>query len=250
MTSPVEPDLTDDRLLGGRLRFLQPRRGYRVAIDPVLLAAAVAARPGERVLDAGTGTGAAALCLAARVPGAAVIGLERDAELLAIGRRNADASLAVAPIDLVAGDLLAPPALLAARPFDHVMSNPPYHRRGAATPPVTATGAAAHLAEVALPAWIGACLALLRPSGRLTLIHRADALADLLAALTGRAGDVVVFPLWPNVDAPAAKRVVVAARKGGRGPSRLARGLVLHELDGRYTEAAEAILRDGAPIPL
>ena len=104
--------------------------------------------------------------------------------------------------------------------------------------------------EGELAAWIGACLARLRPQGRLTLIHRADVLAELLAALAGRAGDVVVFPLWPTAEAPAAKRVIVAARKGGRGPSRLARGLVLHGPDGHYTEAAEAILRDGAPIAL
>ena len=246
MTSPAELDLSDDRLLGGRLRLFQPRRGYRVAIDPVLLAASVLARSGERVLDAGTGTAAAALCLASRVPGARVVGLERDGELLAIGRRNAAAN-AAAPIELVEGDLLAPPVL---PPFDHVMSNPPYHRRGAATPPATVTGAVAYLADSDLPAWISACLARLRPSGQLTLIHRAEALADLLAALAGRAGDVVVFPLWPSAEAPAAKRVIVAARKAGRGPSRLARGLILHEPDGRYTAAADAILRDGAPITL
>lgn len=247
MTSIAEADLSDDRLLGGRLRFFQPCRGYRVAIDPVLLAAAVAALHGERVLDAGTGTAAAALCLAVRAPGALVVGLERDRELLAIGRRNAAANATVAPIELVAGDLLASPAL---PPFDHVMSNPPYHRRGAATPPATDTGAAAHSAEVDISAWITACLDRLRPQGRLTLIHRADALAELLAALAELAGDVVVLPLWPSVEAPAAKRVIVAARKGGRGPSRLARGLVLHQPDGRFTEAAEAILRDGAPLPL
>jgi tRNA1(Val) A37 N6-methylase TrmN6 len=245
MASPAEADLTDDRLLGGRLRFLQPRRGYRVAIDPVLLAAAVPARPGERVLDAGAGTGAAALCLAARLPGVVVIGLERDEALLAVARRNAAANAATAPIAVVAGDLLAPAD---GPPFDQVMSNPPYHRLGAATPPGTATGAAAHLSPGGLAAWIGACLARLRPLGRLTVIHSADALAELLAALAGRAGDLVVFPLWPSVEAPAAKRVIVAARKGGRGPSRLARGLVLHRPDGRFTDAAEAVLRDGAPL--
>jgi tRNA1(Val) A37 N6-methylase TrmN6 len=247
MTSPVEAGLSDDRLLGGRVRLLQPRRGYRVAIDPVLLAAAVAARPGERVLDAGTGTGAAALCLAARVAGVAVTGLERDPELLAIARRNAAANAAAAPIGLLAGDLLDPPD---AQPFDLVMSNPPYHRRGAASLPAAPSGAAAHVTDIPLPAWITACLARLRHRGRLVLIHRAAALAELLGALSGRAGDVVVLPLWPDVEAGMAKRVIVAARKGGRGPSRLARGLVLHGPDGRFTAAAEAILRDGAPLPL
>ncbi len=249
MTSPADPDLTDDRLLGGRVRFFQPRRGYRVAIDPVLLAAAVAPMPGERVLDAGTGTAAAALCLAWRVAQASVIGLERDQELIGVARLNAASNQTQARIDVVDGDLLTPPPEISSRPFDQVMSNPPYQQPGAATPPATATGAAAHVAEVDLASWVGACLARLRPMGRLTLIHRTAALAELLGALDGEAGDVVVCPLWPSVEAPAAKRVIVSARKGARGPSRLVRGLVLHEPDGRYTGAAEAVLRDGAPLP-
>ena len=250
MAKAAETELSDDRLLGGRIRLYQPRHGYRVAIDPVLLAAAVAARPGERVLDAGTGTGAAALCLATRLPGIAVVGLERDPELLAIAQRNVAANPGTAPIALVAGDLLAPDAALAGSPFDRVMTNPPYHRRGAATPPGTATRAAAHLAEAGLAAWVGACLALLRPRGWLTVIHTADALEELVGALASRTGDLLVHPLWPTADAPLARRVIVTARKGGRGPSRLSRGLVLHEADGRYTAAAEAVLREAAPLTL
>lgn len=250
MTSPAELDLSEDRLLGGRLRFSQPRRGYRAAIDPVLLAAAVSARPGEAILDVGTGTGAAALCLAARIPGCSVVGLERDGELGAIARLNFAANHSAIRPQLVPGDLMAPPLALAARAFDHVMTNPPYHAAGAGTPPQTATGRAAHLAEVDLGSWIGACLARLRPFGRLTLIHRADQLDLILAALAGRAGDAIVCPLWPDAAAASAKRVIVAARKTARGRVRLARGLVLHDADGRFTPTAEAILRDGAPLPL
>ncbi len=250
MTSLAEPELSDDRLLGGRLRFSQPRRGYRIAIDPVLLAAAVAAEPAETVLDVGTGTGAAALCLAARVPGCMVVGLERDAELLAIARRNFAANGSAIRPQLVEGDLTAPPAALVDRPFDHVMTNPPYHPNGSATPPRTPTGRAAHLAEIDLATWLHACLARLRPLGWLTLIHRADQLDVILSALAGRAGDAIVFPLWPDAAAASAKRIIVAARKTSRGRVRVARGLVLHEADGRFTPAAEAILRDGAALSL
>lgn len=248
MATAADRLLSDDRLLGGRLRFFQPRRGYRVAIDPVLLAAAVPAVAGERVLDAGTGTGAAALCLARRVPGIDVVGLEREPDLLAVAARNVAANPGLAPVRLIQGDLLDPDLALPDGPFDHVMTNPPYHRRGSATAPGTATGAAAHLAEVELGAWVRACLARLRPRGWLTVIHTADALAELAGALAGRAGDVVVYPLWPSVEAPAAKRVIVSARRDSRGPARLAHGLVLHAPDGRFTEAADAVLRDAAPL--
>jgi tRNA1(Val) A37 N6-methylase TrmN6 len=250
MTSQADAELTDDRLLGGRIRFQQPRRGYRVAIDPVLLAASVAVADDGRVLDAGTGTAAAALCLASRLTACHVTGLERDPELLAIGRRNVAGNALIDRVELLEGDLLDPPADLRATSFDVVMSNPPYHPAAAACAPATPTRRAAHLASADLSAWVAACLARLRPLGRLFLIHPPGRLDAILGALAGIAGDVVVLPLWPRVDAPAAKRVIVAARKGGRSPLRLARGLVLHEPDGRYTPATEAILRDGAPLPL
>lgn len=249
MTPALEPEISEDTLLGGRLRFLQPRRGYRVAIDPVLLAAAVTAGPDARVLDAGAGSGAAALCLAARVPGCRVVGLEREPLLLAFARANVAASGLGGRIELAEGDLLTPSDELKRLSFDHVMTNPPFTAPGAGTPPATGTRRAAHLAEADLEAWIGACLARLRPRGRLTLIHRADRLDAILAALHPAAGAVVVCPLWPR-DGVAARRVIVGARKGVRTPLRLLPGLVLHERGGGFTSAAGAILREGAPLPL
>src|SRR5688500_2011285 len=131
-----DPVLTEDTLLGGRVRLFQPKDGYRAAIDPVLLAAAVPARAGESVLDVGSGTGAAALCLAARVPGVALTGIERDREALALAGRSAQASGVAA--EWVEGDVLAPPAAITSRQFDHVISNPPYRsaERGQRSPNV------------------------------------------------------------------------------------------------------------------
>ena len=247
MTSPDEGQATEDTILGGRVLLRQPARGYRVAIDPVLLAAAMAVRPEERVLDAGTGTAAAALCLARRCPDARIVGLERDPELLGFARENIAANGLEHRLEVVPGDLLSG---WHDAPFDQVMSNPPFHARDRATPPAHATAAAAHLGEADAGAWVAACLARLRPRGRLTLIQRPEALPELLAALAGRAGDVVVYPLWPSAEAPAARRVIVAARKGAHGPARLARGLVLHRADGHYSEPADAILRHAAPLQL
>jgi tRNA1(Val) A37 N6-methylase TrmN6 len=249
-TSPAATDLSEDALLGGRLRLFQPRRGYRVAIDPVLLAAGVNAEAGEAVLDAGAGTGAAALCLSHRVPGCRVVGLEREPELLEVALRNVRANGMEERVRLVAGDLLAPPPEIRERAFDRVMTNPPFHPARSSTSPRTATGRAAHLAETEAQAWIAACLARLRPLGWLTLVHRADQLDAILAALAGRAGDIVVCPLWPSAGAELPKRVLVSARKAARGPLRLVRGLTLHEADGRFTRDAEAILRDAAPLTL
>lgn len=238
--------LSDDRLLDGRVRLQQPAHGYRVAIDPVLLAAAVPAQAGETVLDAGCGTGAAALCLASRVVGATIVGLELHAETAGIARLNVIANALAQRVQITIGDLTRPPAELR-QAFDHVMSNPPYLPESAGSPPPDAGRRAAHAESHSLADWLAACLRRLRQGGWLTLIHRADRLPDLLAALHGKAGDVTIWPLWPRADA-AARRVLVLARKGSRGPAVLARGLVLHGADGRYTAEAEAVLRGGAAI--
>ncbi len=239
-----------DTLLGGRVVLHQPRAGFRAAIDPVFLAAAVPARAGERVLDLGAGTGAAALCLAARVPGCRVTGLDIQADLVRLLCRNAAAGGLADRVEGHAGDIADPPAAIAQGMFDHVMTNPPYFEAARHTPAAGPGKALARTEGAAgLGAWIGAGLDRLRGRGSLTLVHRAERLDAVLAALGGRAGAVTVFPLWPKAGR-AAKLVVVQARKGLATPMRLAAGLVLHETDGAYTAAAQAVLRGGAALDL
>lgn len=243
------PAWREDALLGGRVRLLQPLEGYRAALDPVLLAAAADPAPGARVLDAGTGTGAALLCLAARRPDLDLTGLELQALPAAL------AAMSLARTGgrgrIWAGDLGHPPPELGPA-FDMVITNPPYRAAGTGTEaPHTQRRRAHHeTPDMPLARWIACCLALLKPRGRLLLIQRADRLDAIVSALDGRAGDLTVFPLWPRAGQPA-HRVIVAARKGGRGPLRLLSGLCLHETNGsRYTPAAEAVLRDAAPLDL
>lgn len=242
--------LTQDALLGGRLVFHQPADGYRVALDPLLLAAAVPAGPGELVLDAGAGTGAAALCLAARVERVRIVGLELAREVQKIAGLNVAANGLERQIDLIVGDLMRPPPRLTSASFDHVMTNPPYLRAGAATAPAGQRAHAHVEGEADLKEWLLACLRMLKPSGRLTLIHRADRLDEILAALAGRLGDLVIFPLWPSRDGRPAKRVLIQGRKGSNAPLRLDRGLILHEADGRYTPPAQAVLYRGEALQL
>lgn len=233
---------TDDTLLDGRVILRQPAVGYRVAVDPVLLAAAVPAAAGERVLEAGIGSGAASLCLAVRVPGLAIVGLERQPELAALARENVALNGLAERIAVMEGDLAAPPSGLG-RDFDHAIANPPFAPAG--TPSPHASRQAAH-GEADLGAWLDFCLRRLRPGGRIALIHRADSLDRVVAGLVGRAGDIEIVPLWPRAGVPA-RRVVVRARKGARGPARLHPGLVLHGEAG-FTPEALAVLRDGAAL--
>jgi tRNA1(Val) A37 N6-methylase TrmN6 len=251
MTAGAEAALfTEDRLLGGRLRLLQPREGYRIAIDPVFLAAAVPAAPQQMVLDVGCGTGAAMLCLAHRATQCRVVGLEMRRELVRLAGDNVILNGMTNRVSVMMGDLLRPPPRLAPGTFDHVMANPPYHEAGRVTPPASAQRAAAEIeGEANLAAWVRFALSMVRTEGTLTFVHRADRFDALIAQIAGRAGGIVLFPLWPMPGKPAS-RILVQARKGIAAPARIAPGLVLHEEDGRLTALAEGILRDGNALSL
>ncbi len=244
------PRFTEDRLLGGQVRLRQPAEGYRAAIDPVFLAASVPAEPHELVLDVGCGAGAAMLCLAARVPHARVVGLEMQRDLVRLAGDNAILNRMEARVSVMIGDLLHAPPRISPGSFDHVMANPPFNAHGRSVPAASRGKTEATIeGEADLAAWVRFSLSMVRAKGSVTFVHRADRIEGLLAEIAGRAGEVVVFPLWPGEGKPAS-RILVRARKQTDAPARLASGLVLHEADGRLSTAAEAVLREGRGLDL
>lgn len=240
------PDLTDGTLLGGRVRHAQPRQGHRTGLEPVLLAAAIPARPGQRVLEAGTGSGAALLCLAARIPGLAGLGLERDPDMAELARANIAANR-LAGLCIETADI---GAWAADAPFDHALANPPWHAQAATPSPDARRDAARRATESLIETWARSLARALRPRGTLTLILGADHLATGLAALAASGcGSPKLHPFWPKPGRPA-RLVLLQAIRGGRGPACLLPGLTLHQPDGRFTREADAILRDGAALAL
>lgn len=262
MDGPVQtrgPDpATDDAFLGGALRLLQPRAGYRAGLDAVMLAASVPAKAGSapiRVLDVGAGVGTAGLCLARRVETARVVLLEREPELAALARRNVERNGLAERVEVIEADISQPAADLAALglvadSFDHVIANPPFHRTGAGTPSAVALKAGAHaMPEADLAHWARFMARMATAGACATLVHKAEALGDVLAVLDGRFGAIKVLPLHPREGEPA-HRVIVQGLKGSRAPLTLLAGMVLHGPDNAFTPKADAILRAGAPLSL
>jgi tRNA1(Val) A37 N6-methylase TrmN6 len=247
--------LTDDAVLGGRLRLRQPARGHRVGHDAILLAASTAAAAGEVAVDLGAGVGAAGLALAQRVAGLSVRLVEIDAELADLAAQNAERNHLAARVTAHALDVAAPLADFAAaglgpQTADRVLMNPPFHDAAHAQASPDARRRVAHLAPPgALATWIGTAARLLRGGGSLVLIHRADALSQILGLLDPAFGAVTVQPVHPSPSAPAI-RILARAVKGSRAPFVLLPGLVLTGDDGRPSAEAEAVLRGAVALPL
>lgn len=245
-------------LLGGRVRYDQFAKGYRTGLEPVLMAASIPARPGETVLEGGCGAGAALLCLSARIPGVHGVGLESDPETQALAEQNIRNNLlsdGIPKLRILQAHLPAiPKSLRALTPtangrFHHVMANPPWHSPSGTPSPDSRRRLALSAETTAPEEWIRALTKWVLPGGTLTFVL-STAVADRACQtlLENGCGSIQFYPFWPRAGREA-KLVLVRAVHGGRGIFRLRAGLMLHEADGRFTAAAERVLRDGEALP-
>ena len=239
MAAPEE--LTQNRLLGGRVVLRQPAKGNRAAIDAVLLAAALSPKPGAALLELGCGAGPASLCLAARHGDCRIRGIDLDAGLVALANENAALNGVADRVEFDTGDI----AVLAqgGKPdYDGVFANPPHLLPGRARRPANPARARAFVeGDAGLSIWVDAALSCLREGGTITLVHRADRLDELLSLVRRRCGAIGVLPVRPAAER-AATRVIVAARKGRKTALNLAPDLILHGTGSQYSAEAQAVL--------
>lgn len=247
----AERDITEDAILGGRVRVRQPARGYRVNVDTILLAAALPAaeiREGARVVELCCGVGAALLAVASHHQGdAEFIGLERDPVYAELARQNVELNGQAHRARIIETDALGPAADNGV--FHCILLNPPYDTQGKGRAP-REDKRGAYVADRPIEDWIKVWSSRMAGNASFTMIHRAHHLGEILGALEGRLGGIEVFPVRASANAPA-QRVLVRAWKGSRAPLKLLAGLDLHPTDdanGKYTPEAEAILRGEAHI--
>ena len=247
LPAPAASEADEVRLLGGRARLLQARGGYRSGLDAALLAAAATPAPGAHALEIGCGAGGALVQAALRAPQGCFIGLERDPAALALARANLALNGLETRCRVLQADVDAGFSAAGVERVDAVFANPPFFDgEGAIRPPAPARRGA-WIADGGLQAWTGFLLAAVRDGGAITVVHRADRLADLLALLSQKAGSFQVRGVHARAEAPA-KRVLVRALRLGRAPLRLLPPLVLQGDDGAPAPLAAAILLGEAAL--
>ena len=248
MVPEANSNLTEDAFLGGRLRLLQPAKGYRAGVDPVLLAASVPAKAGQRVLELGCGVGAALLCLGRRVPGLSLTGVEIQPLYADCARRNALSNDIEAQV--VQADLSDLPPEIRQRRYNHVLANPPYFLRENGTPSFDVSRETALGEQTSLALWVEVAAKRLQPGGCATFIQRADRLDQLMALMGQHLGSLQVLPFAPRL-ARDSHLVLVRGRKGGRAAFRLHAPVILHSGAAHvrdqedYSAEVLAVLRHG-----
>ena len=243
--------MTDDAFLGGKLKILQPEKGYRAGIDAVFFGAAIPVKDGDTIFELGIGAGVASLCVLARNPNIHVTGLEGNARYAILCEQNAKRNNFTDSVRVIHAD--AKDAMrrdLAEMPthgsFAHAFANPPFFDEGKVTSSPSLLKAAAHAyGPDDLEQWIKVLHAMVTLRGTVTIVHRADTLGKLLTAMEPKFGDIRIAPLYARVGS-AASRVIVQGMKGSKAPMQLLPGMILHAEDNNFTADAEAVLREGA----
>jgi tRNA1(Val) A37 N6-methylase TrmN6 len=246
-------EITEDAFLGGQLRLRQPRSGHRAGHDAMLLAAATAAKAGDRVVEFGAGVGAAGLALARRVGGIDLVLAEIDPDLAALARENAALNAIAADVvvlDVTSSAEVFADAGLEPDTADAVLMNPPFNDAARHRTSPDRARASAHVADGAtLENWVHAARRILKSGGALTLIWRADGIAEALAALSKGFGSLAILPVHADAGRPAI-RVLIRGVKGGKAPARVLGGLMLNEESGLPNKEVAEMLSGRRVLPL
>ena len=241
-------EATKNGFLGNRLQIAQPKRGHRSGTDAVLLASSLTPRPRDKVLELGSGAGVATLCLAWRCPKTQITGVELDAKLVSLATQNAESNGYAERVSFICQDITTPFSRwsLPAGGFAHIFANPPFYRKGTTlTPPEKSQ---AHTADpTTLPLWIKRACSLVKARGYVTLIYHAQALDEVITAMSPRLGGLEIKPILPQAGKPAT-RVLVRGRRDVQTPLRLLPPLILHEADGKPTPTLKGIAREGKAL--
>lgn len=243
----TESSETCDAILGGRIRVIQPRDGYRFSIDAILLARFVSVGPRDRILELGAGCGVISLAIAALHRPREIVAIDIQPELVAMIRNNAELN-GIDSIRAIEADLRRLKDSLAPREsFDVVVANPPYRpsKAGRVSP-----NAARHLARseasATLEDFVVAASRCARRGGKAAFVFAADRSAELIAMLRAhRLEPKRIRFVHPYVDAPATN-ILIEARKNGGIEVVIEPPLILFDAPHVYSHEARELLGEVA----
>ncbi len=246
-----------DGFFRGQFEALQPKKGgHRSGLDALLLAASVSDNQQGRIADFGAGAGVAGMAVAARVRDVDVdlieidtemSGLASDGLLLASNSRFTNRLKVIQADVSLSGDKREISGLANAS-YDQVIMNPPFNDESYRPSPQPKRMDAHVMGEGGLDPWLRSAAAVLRASGKISLILRPKSLGQMLAGFQGRFGNAQIMPIHAK-RGEAANRIVVVGTKGARGPLNLLPGVVMHNEDGSFTDLASQIFDGLSALP-
>lgn len=234
---------THDTFFHGRISVKQPSHGYRFSVDAVILGNLAAVKPGERVIDLGTGCGVIPLIMCYRQPETGrIFGVEIQPELAETAAVNAEENRMHHLITIIEKDLKSMTPEDTGGTVDAVVCNPPHFARNSGRiNPDSQKALARHEIAVTLSDLTAAASRMLAPGGQMMAIYPSERLADLLDAMR----QVHIEPKHLRMIHPApgaeAQRVLVHGTRGKPPGIKVAPPLYVRRNARDYSDELEAM---------
>ena len=241
-------EVSKNKILDGSISLFQPKKGFRVGIDSILLSSSI--KKYSNCIEFGTGSGVILIYLSKKFPNSNIIGVEKNIELIELAKKNLiENNINNTNTKVICNDLLDQAFLKEYNnKFDRVIMNPPYFNLNKVIKSDNKLKASARY-ETNINQWFLAAYKKLKPKGYMNFVFRSENLDLILSKLYNSWGDIKVFPLWPKAKVKS-KLMIVQARKNVNSGVQILPGLILHNNDGSYTDECNSILNNKSNIQL
>ncbi|MDO5416537.1 MAG: tRNA1(Val) (adenine(37)-N6)-methyltransferase [Lachnospiraceae bacterium] len=238
----VREDERVDDLERNGYRIIQKTKGFCFGMDAVLLSGFVQVKPGETVLDLGTGTGIIPILLEAKTEGKHFTGLEIQEEVADMARRSVRLNGLEEKIKIVSGDIKEAGALFSLASFDVVTSNPPYMNDAHGLKnPGEMKAISRHEVLCTLEDVVREGARLVKPGGRFCLVHRPHRLIEIINVLTKyHLEPKRIKFVHPFADREA-NMVLIEAVRGGRSMVKVEKPVIVFQEPGVYSEEIRTV---------
>lgn len=245
-----ESDETVDEILGGCLRIVQKKTGYRFSLDALLLAHFAGLSEGDDLIDLGTGSGIVAMILVDRYRCGRVLGIEIQEQLVMMARKSAALNGLYRRVEILQRDVRRPETLCAPLSFDAAVFNPPYRRlRSGRMNPDPEKAMARHEIMGTAADFLAAAGHALRERGRVYTIYPATRMVEILFRMRVCRIEPKRLRMVHSRPGGVGKFSLVEGVKGGREELVVLSPLYIYEKKRGYSAEMAAIFRELSASP-